>query len=145
MKRKTFPLFLALIFLVHGVSAAPRPDTADENQDGKIDRWFRYDKTGNLKNTAKDTNGDGRPDYFMEMVKGRNLVLRESDRNFDGKIDRRWMSEWDPNKRMITGMSRNNVPQYTAVPGYHTLWSEEDNDFDGKIDATGKAFSGKSA
>ena len=36
---------------------------------------------------------------------------------------------------MITGMTRQNLPQYTAMPGYVTLWSEEDNDFDGKIDA----------
>ncbi len=108
--------------------------TSDSDFDGVIDTWQQYDSAGNLKTSARDTNKDGKPDVFLEFLKGRNLVLRESDRNFDGKIDRRWLTQWDPSKRLMTGMS-NNRPQYSLVPGYITLWAEEDNNFDGKIDA----------
>lgn len=127
-------LLAAALLLATPLLAAPKTETKDADGDGKIDQWFQYDEAGHLKTTAKDTNQDGNPDTFTEMLKGRALVLRESDRNFDGRVDRRWLTEWDANKRLMTGMSRNNTPQYTIVPGYKTLWSEEDNDFDGKID-----------
>ena len=135
MKLRTiFFVGVFALFLTVPLFAAPKSEALDEDKDGKIDAWFKYDNEGHLKKTARDTNKDGIPDTFTEMPKGRNLVLRESDRNFDGQIDRRWLTEWDPNKRLMTGMNRNNIPQYTAVPGYVTLWAEEDNDFDGKID-----------
>lgn len=130
----TVLLFFSIFLAASSSFAAQKAETADEDKDGKIDAWFKYDKEGHLKSTARDTNKDERPDYFSEMLKGRNVVLRESDRNFDGRIDRRWLTQWDPNKRMITGMTSNHLPQYTVVPGYITVWSEEDNDYDGKID-----------
>ncbi len=135
MKRRAVFFLSTVILLAAGpVPAAPKMEALDQDKDGRPDTWLWRDAENNLKSTAKDTNKDGKPDYFSELLRGRNLVMRESDRNFDGRVDRRWLTQWDPNKRMITGMGRNNIPQYTAMPGYITLWTEEDNDFDGTME-----------
>lgn len=104
----------------------------DRDFDGKVDTWTQYDDKGMTLRTAKDTNMDGKADYFKQMVRGRDLIIKEYDRNHDGKIDRRIMSEWDPNKKMSIF---TNKLESIAMPGYRNVWREEDNDFDGKIDA----------
>ena len=132
MKRTLFLLAAGLLIAIAPAGAAEHPATADKDGDGKPDVWYQYDKAGHLKRSASDSNHDGKPDQFKEMIKGRNVVLREYDRNFDGKIDRRAMTEWDPDKKLQTFV--NGRMQRTPMPGYVTLWSEEDNDYDGKID-----------
>ncbi|MBI4432552.1 MAG: hypothetical protein HY592_03615 [Candidatus Omnitrophica bacterium] len=84
------------------------------------------------KTSEKDANNDGKPDSFKTFLKGRNLILREEDTNFDGKIDKRRLTQWDPDKKLQIFM--NNRMQSTPNPGYVTLWREEDTDFDGKMD-----------
>jgi hypothetical protein len=46
----------------------PRPthEERDENGDGKIDYWLRYDDKGAVVISGKDTNGDGRMDVREE-------------------------------------------------------------------------------
>lgn len=105
----------------------------DRDFDGTFDSWSVYNEKGKLKSTATDTNKDGKPDSFKELIGGdRGLVLKENDANFDGKIDKRSLSQWDPNKSVMT--MEGNRPTRIPMPGYKTLWIEQDKDFDGKID-----------
>ncbi len=106
---------------------------SDRDFDGQADLWEIFDSNGVLKRSARDTNHDRKPDQYNQMLKGRELVLKEHDRNFDGLIDRRVLAQWDPNKKVMTGMIGNRMI-YVPNPGYINLWVEEDNDFDGKID-----------
>lgn len=104
----------------------------DADFDGKTDKWNYYDEKGNLVYIVMDTNKDGIGDTVRQFVKGRNLVLREYDRNFDGKVDKRALTQWDPDKKIVVpdGNRMNKIP----TPGYITLWTDEDNNYDGKID-----------
>jgi hypothetical protein len=97
----------------------------DVNFDGRIDKWETYTAGGSLFRAEKDSNFDGKPDDFKKLLSGRDVVLKESDRNFDGKIDKRSLTQWDPNRRLAGQL----------IPSYRTLTREEDKDFDGKIDA----------
>ena len=134
--KKSVVIWMLIFFIQGGIAlaAAPRVEKLDADKDGKTDTWKYYDPQGHLSKSAHDSNGDGKPDQFKEMLKSRNLVLREYDRNFDAKIDKRSLVQWNPNKKVPSGMVNNRL-QYLNIPGYDTLWTEEDNDFDGKVDA----------
>jgi hypothetical protein len=67
--------------------------TGDQNGDGRIDLWCRYDTKGQVAEIDRDTNFDGLPDvqeYYQRGV----LIRRESDRNFNGLTD--LVEEFDP-------------------------------------------------
>lgn len=104
----------------------------DSNGDGKTDAWYYYNDKGVLTYVVADTNKDGQPDTVRRFLKGRNLVLREYDRNFDGKIDKRVLTQWDPN--LTISVPNGNKMTRIPRPGYVALWTEEDNNYDGKID-----------
>jgi hypothetical protein len=67
--------------------------TSDQNGDGRIDLWCRYDTKGQLSEIDRDTNFDGFPD-IQEYYQRGLLVRRESDRNFNGWTD--LVEEFDP-------------------------------------------------
>jgi len=67
--------------------------TGDQNGDGRVDLWCRYDTKGQLAEIDRDTNFDGFPD-IQEFYQRGVLIRRESDRNFNGLTD--LVEEFDP-------------------------------------------------
>ena len=129
-------LLLVLIFLALNQNlsqASSREVWKDQDKAGFKEKHLFLDGKGKLLQKTKDTNADGKPDEYSSYPQGsRNFVLKELDRNFDGKIDKRSLSQWDPNKGISIWDGKRIIK--TPVPGYSPIWKEGDNDFDGIID-----------
>lgn len=93
---------------------------ADQNKDGKTDRWITYNSNGVRALVAADADGDGVPESWSHPIRGL-MILREKDRNKDGRVD----------ERMVTDFIHDNTLKF----GRHLpLWRESDDNFDGVID-----------
>ena len=101
--------------IIHIKNGHPDIGEADENKDGKIDRWKKYDSLGNVIMIAYDRHVDGKPDYWT-YFKEDSIYLREWDRNFDGKSDFR-----------------------TYERNHQLLEKQYDDNFDGKFEKIEKA------
>ena len=58
----------------------------DPNLDGRPNHAFQY-VNGRLRVEARDTNDDGRLDRFDRFDDRGRVVMQEEDRNADGRID----------------------------------------------------------
>ena len=58
----------------------------DTNNDGKMDRWTRFNSDGEIKRVEQDENFDGKPDISLYYERGK-LKRQEVSTHHDGKID----------------------------------------------------------